>query len=255
MTISVDPLWLLAWLLATVRALAWLSVVPPFSNRAVVPVVARIGIGGGLAILAAPHIAASSIPVDSAGLIGAIVLQAFTGFVLGLPMLILFSTLASGGTFLDQFGGLNLPASLDPLSENQTPLLGQLYEQLALALLFISGGALLVVNGFIASFGSKGLTLTSTARLATMFTTDLATCFVAALEMAAPIIAVLFAVQIVLALLAKAAPQMNVWMLGMPIQILIVLGLVITGIAVIPGFLSSLVTRIVQDMGALLGGA
>jgi flagellar biosynthetic protein FliR len=87
-----------------------------------------------------------------------------------------------------------------------------------------------------------------------MFTNDLATCFVAALEMAAPIIAVLFAVQVGLALLAKAAPQMNVWMLGMPVQILLVLGLAVTGIATIPGYLSALVTRIVQDMGALLGG-
>lgn len=252
MSISVDPLWLIAWLLAFVRAAAWLAIVPPFSNRRAIPAPALIGIAGGLALLVAGRIPPSAVPTDSAGLIGAVVLQAFTGLILGLPVMILLSAVTSAGGLVDLFGGIMLPPSLDPLSGAQTQLMGQLYEQIALVLLFVSDGEMLIVHGFIASFGTNGLTLTSVSRVASLFTGDLATFFLAAIEMTAPIILVLFATQIVLALLAKAAPQMNVWILGFPLQIMLSLLLVGVGVTVLPGYLSNIVGRILQDMGALL---
>ncbi len=46
------------------------------------------------------------------------------------------------------------------------------------------------------------------------------TFFAAAVEIAAPVIVVLFCTQMLLALLAKAAPQINVFVFGMPLQIL-----------------------------------
>lgn len=254
MSLGLDPYWLLAFFLVFVRAIAWLVVVPPFSNRTVVPRPALIGIAAGFAVLGAPHIADSSIPTDTAGLIGSIVLQVFSGFVLGLSVQILLSAVSSAGAMVDLFGGINLPPSLDPLSQNQTPLLGQLYEQVAMVLLFITNGEMLLVRGFITSFGTHGITLQATSFMANIFTSDLATYFVATLEIAAPLIAVLFATQVGLALLAKAAPQLNVWMLGFPIQVLLSLILVAVGIHVLPGYLENIMSRVAQDMTALMRG-
>ena len=62
---------------------------------------------------------------------------------------------------VDLFGGLNLPPAVDPLSENQTPMIGQFYEQVGVALLFITNGELLLVRGFETSFGAAGLTMRS----------------------------------------------------------------------------------------------
>jgi flagellar biosynthetic protein FliR len=53
-----------------------------------------------------------------------------------------------------------------------------------------------------------------------VITGDVVTFFAAAVEIAAPVIVVLFCTQILLALLAKAAPQINVFVFGMPLQIL-----------------------------------
>ncbi len=64
---------------------------------------------------------------------------------------------------------------------------------------------------------------------------------------------VLFATQISLAMLAKSAPQINVWILGFPIQALLSLLFVAVGIKVLPGYLGNLVTRAIQDTGVLLG--
>ena len=87
-----------------------------------------------------------------------------------------------------------------------------------------------------------------------MLTTDLVTFFTAALEIAAPIIVVLFVAQIGMAMLAKTAPQMNVWLLSFPLQMLLTLGLVAVALQTMPGFLNQLVQRVLQSTGALIGG-
>jgi len=133
-------------------------------------------------------------------------------------------------------------------------MIGQFYEQVAMVLLFVTNGELLLVRGFETSFGAAGLTLSSTATASNVLTADLATFFTATLEIAAPLIVVLFATQISLAMLSKAAPQINVWILGFPVQALMSIVFVAIGIKVLPGYLGNLVSRAAQDTGALFGG-
>lgn len=254
MSFSVDPIWILTFFLVFVRALAWLVVVPPFSNRAVVPAPALIGIAAALGLLASHQVPPSSVPTDTAGLIGSAVLQIFSGIMLGLPVQILMSSISSAGGLIDMFGGINLPPGLDPLSMNQTPIIGQFYEQIGLVLLFITNGEMLLVHGFAVSLGKNAVMLSASGFGANLLTADLATYFVATLEIAAPLIAVLFATQIALALLAKAAPQINVWILGFPVQAMMSLLFVVIGIRVLPGYVSNILGRIGQDMTALVSG-
>jgi len=254
LSFNVDPLWLLGFLLVFVRALAWLVVVPPFSNSATTPRPVLIGFAGGLALLSLHQIPASAIPTDTAGLIGALVIQVFSGLMLGLPVQILLSAISSAGSMVDLFGGLNLPPSIDPLSAQQTPILGQLYEQVGMVLLFVTNGEMLLVKGFALSLGKGAITLNASALGAGVISADVATYFTATLEIAAPLVAVLFAAQIGLALLSKAAPQMNVWLLGFPIQVLLSLLFVAIGLQVLPGYLSNILGRIGTDMALLVNG-
>ena len=254
MSFQLDPIWLLAFLLVLARAVAWLVVVPPFSNSSVVPRPVLIGLAAGLALLSASHVPASAIPTDTAGLIGALVEQVFSGVMLGLPVQILLSAIGSAGGMIDMFGGLNLPPAIDPLSVNQTPILGQLYEQVAIILLFVTNGEMLLIKGFTLSMGHGAIMFGTNGFGANVLTADLATYFTATLEIAAPLVAVLFATQIGLALLAKAAPQMNVWLLGFPIQALLSLLFVAIGVRVLPGYVANILGRIGSDMAALVQG-
>lgn len=255
MSLQLDPVFLLAFFLVFVRALAWLVVVPPFSNRGIVPAPALIGIAAGLGLLAAKQVPASAIPTDTAGLIGAIVMQVFSGVMLGLPVMILLSAVSSAGAMIDLFGGLNLPPSIDPMSLEQTPILGQLYERVGIILLFATNGELLIIHGFAESLGKNGVMLTTDGFGSNVITADVATYFTATLEIAAPLLAVLFATQIGLALLAKASPQLNVWVLGFPIQATMSLAFVAIGLHVLPGFLVNILGRLAQDMSALVNGS
>ncbi|HVC24628.1 MAG TPA: flagellar biosynthetic protein FliR [Acidimicrobiales bacterium] len=254
MALALNYQWLVAFLLALARALGWLMLVPPFSNRRVIPPIATTCVASGLALLVAPRIAPSAIPTTSAGLIGDLVLQVVTGVAMGYVVYLLITTITTAGSFVDLTGGLNLPAAIDPLSLDQTPMIGQFFEQVAMVLLLVSGGYLYLVDGFARSFDAPGFTLASTSRIGEVVVLDLATMFTSALEIAAPILVVLFATQIVLAMLSKAAPQMNVWILGMPLQIVLAIVLVGLGISVLPAYLGELVTRALGDTAHLFGG-
>ncbi len=74
------------------------------------------------------------------------------------------------------------------------------------------------------------------------------TFFAAAVEMAAPVIVVLFCTQILLALLAKAAPQINVFVFGMPLQILVALIGVGLAIMALPNDVANLVGRAMSQL-------
>ncbi|MDA8391737.1 MAG: flagellar biosynthetic protein FliR [Actinomycetota bacterium] len=244
--IPVDPNALLRFVLAFVRATAWIVITPPFSNRAIPPM-AKVGISAGLAMAAAGHATAGPVPLDTAGFVTALLTQVATGVALGMIVMVLFSAVEAAGSTIGMFGGFSLPPSIDLLSQNQSSALGQLYQLMAVTLLFSLGGDLLLVKGFMSSFGAVGWNLRTSGALGAVLTHDLSSFFTSALLIASPLVVVLFLAQAVLGILSRIAPQMNVMMLGFPFQILLTIGLVMLGLTVIPDYLSQLLTQALGD--------
>ncbi len=247
MELSLGAPGLIAYLLAFARAMGWLIVVPPFNNRKLIPTVATLTIASGLASLAGPAIPRATLPVTLAGLVGDLVTSTITGLALGFLIYMLMAAVTAAGSLLDQAGGLTVPPSIDPLSINQAPLLGQFYEQVAVLLVFVSGAYLVMIQGFVHSFQEPAFTLASSGRVASVMVTDFGVFFTSAIEIAAPILVVLFGAQVVLAMLSKAAPQVNVWILGFPFQVFLVLVLVALSISVLPNYVFGLLTRALID--------
>lgn len=244
---------LVALLLAFARALAWLLVVSPFSNRAAIPTVATIVVAAGLALLALPSLGTRHVPLDAAGLTGALVLQIVTGLALGFVVQMLLSAVSSAGGLMDLLGGLVLPPSMDPITGTSASLMSQFYEQVVLLLLFTTNGYLLMVDGFVRSFSGPGYTLATSALSARVVVTDFGVFFLSSLEIAAPVLVVLFGAQVLLGLLSKAAPQANVWLLGFPFQIFLLFMLVALTLSPLPNDVSNLLARGLGDGLRLFG--
>ncbi len=253
MTIDVNALWLVAFFLVLARAVAWMAVVSPFSSRSVVPAMVTVAMGAGLALMVTPLVERSQLPSTVPGLLGDLVLQIVTGIAIGFVVQLMLSAVSAAGTYLDQAGGLTLPPSMNPLSATETPLMGQFYQQVVMLLLFATNGYLVMVEGFARSFSGPGFSLAATKPIATVVTTDLGVFFASSLEIAGPIMVVLFAAQVVLALVSKAAPQANVWFLGFPLQVFLVLLLVAVTASAIPGDLTNLLTRGLGDASRMFG--
>ena len=79
-------------------------------------------------------------------------------------------------------------------------------------------------------------------------------CGVSALQIAGPLIAVLFLTDVAFGLLNRVAPALNAFQLGFPAKIFLVLTLSGTAIAMLPRALDSLIDRAVSAVVQLTGG-
>ncbi len=120
----------------------------------------------------------------------------------------------------------------------------------ALALLFASDGYQLVLGGLVRSFTAIPLTVTvdwtAVARTLTDSVTQL---LVAALQIAGPIMAVLFVANSALGLLSRVAPALNAYSLGPPALALLTVVLCGIGIVALPTVAQVLAERAVSAMG------
>ena len=192
-------------------------------------------------------------PCSTGGLLIALVIQIVLGALIGFVVQLFVGAVQGAGALVDQFSGLNLPPALDPLSLDHAPLLARLYEWIATVLIFVSGADLLLAQGFIRSFSVIGTTIPERdiKELPTFLSADLVAFFAAAAEIAAPLVAVVLAAQLLLGLLAKSAPQANVYALGFPLQLLLVIGGLGLAAVALPSDVANLVERgLTQLFGA-----
>ena len=242
-----DPVQAAAVLLASVRVLAWLSVVPPFSG-AYVPQAVRAGAALAVGLVAGPMLHMAAMPTWQ-GLIVDAVGQVFIGAAFGAMSMILLQAVTAAGDSLDLFGGLVLPQSLEPIGTQATTSVGQLYSVTMFALLVASGGDLLLLRGMLTTFDVFGPTIGALAPMAHGAIWATTTMFTATFEIVGPLLAVEFLVQVALGMLAKSAPQVNVFLFAFSVQSLVLILTLAFGVSVLP----SAVHRLVDDALSLEG--
>jgi flagellar biosynthetic protein FliR len=231
---------LLAVLLASVRCAAFLMLAPPFANKAVNGRVKAM-LSVAMALPVAGHLRDTVPAAEPAALITAVVQQALVGVVMGAFVALVFAAVQAAGDMLDLFGGFSMASAYDPLMQAQTAIFGKLYAWTSTALLVVTGGHLLILQGFLRSYDVLPLNAgVDTATVARVFTEGVAQLVVSALQIAAPLIAVLFITDIGLGLLSRVAPALNVFAMSFPVKILISLTLAGFTFAMLPG--------VVEDM-------
>jgi flagellar biosynthetic protein FliR len=246
LSIEIAPALLSGYLLALVRAAAWVFVCPPFGTRSV-PTVVKVGLAAALALAVGPHLADQAVPLEVAPLLGAAALQVAAGLALGFLGVLLFATFSFAGGLIDLVSGYSVAQLFDPANLEPVSIFGQFYGVLATTLLFAIDGHLLLVRGFLTSFTAAPLTHLSTDTLANLLTGDITLFFVSALEIAAPLLAALFLAEAALGLLARAAPQMNIFQLGLPVKILVTLTLAGLALPLLPDAVSGMATAVVRQ--------
>ena len=80
------------------------------------------------------------------------------------------------------------------------------------------------------------------------------TYFAAAIEIAMPVMAALFLAEVGLGLVGKAAPQLNVMVIGFAVKTFVALGLLGLTFALLPGSTESLLTQAIQAAGSAFRG-
>jgi flagellar biosynthesis protein FliR len=221
-------------------------VCPPFGNRSV-PTLVKVGLAAALSLVVGPRLADQAVPLEVGPLLSAAVLQVAAGLALGFLGVLLFATFSFAGGLIDLFSGYSVAQLFDPGTQAPASIFGQFYAVLATTLLFAIDGHLLLVRGFITSFDAAPLTSLSVDAMAELVTGDIALFFVSALEIAAPLLAALFLSEAALGLLSRAAPQMNIFQVGLPVKILVTLSLAGLALPLLPDAVSGITNQVVRQ--------
>lgn len=247
---------IMGYLLVFARVGAWVWLTPPFGGRFLPPLV-RIMAGLAFAIPMTPSAIAASggISLDPVNLLLQFALQIVIGVALGLVCLTLISAVQSAGSVVDIAGGFSIASAYDPLMQQNSTVIARVYQLLAGVLLLVTGGYLILFAGFSRTFEAlpigAGLNLGVTAAALTQ---ALGMFFVAMLQIAGPIIAVLLLTDIGLGLLTRVAPTINIFVLSFPVKIGLTLLLIGLAIPQLTPALAGLTDSSVDAMRAIAKG-
>lgn len=237
-----------AVLLAGIRITVFLVIAPPFSYKAI-PGQVKALIGMGLALAVSPAVVPGFHSLPTGQFFVAIVMELTTGAVLGFLVWLIFAAIQSAGSAIDLFGGFQLAQAYDPQQNVNGAQFTRLFQMTSLVLMFTSGGYLLIIGGLLRTFDALpiggALDLSHPAQLLVHGVTQM---FIATLQIAGPLIVVLFLADVGLGLLTRVAPALNAFQLGFPLKVMITLGLGSMVFIALPQIVSNLSGQAVQAL-------
>jgi len=214
--------WIVSCLLVGLRVAPVFAFAPPFSlTRMPRLFLVLLGLGLSASLVAAYSQAMRLADLSTYGVVIAALREAALGTMFVLVFQIVFGALYLAGRTVDLQAGFGFALLIDPTSQAQLPLVGTLFAYAAAAVFFSFNGHIDLLRLLAASLdavpiGSWALP-SSIARLSGF----MSMVFLMAMGVAAASILALFLVDMVIALLSRTVPQMNVLVLGFQVKSLV----------------------------------
>jgi len=219
------------FILVFLRTGAMMAMMPVIGDNAT-PLRIKAGLSLIIAFMIAPVVSVAHIP-DPALLDLALKMagEVLIGVMIGFAARLIFAGIQIAGQFVGFQMGFAIVNVIDPISSAQVSIIAQIQYLLAILIFLIINGhhffIMAIAEGYrvLPAFGFQfsGALMDAVFQLSR----DM---FVIALKLSAPIIAVLFFTNVGLGIIARTVPQMNIFIVGFPLQIgigLIAFGLMI----------------------------
>jgi len=170
-----------------------------------------------------------------------VIIEALAGVIMGFFTNIAFYILAFSGQLIDMEVGFSMVNELDPTTNIQTTITANLYGYLVTIIMIITNLHHYFIRAIIDSFqiihvGDIKLN-PNMYKLMIQFMTDY---FIIGFRIVLPVFAAILVVNTILAILAKIAPQMNMFVVGMQLKIfvgLLVLALIMDLVPAVADFI------------------
>ncbi len=252
-----DPFQFLdTFLLTFVRMLSFISVVPIFSIRNV-PMITRVIFAFFLAAIVV-NIYPSTLSIVSDQFMSFLLLivkEFIVGVLLGFGAYLVFSIVTLAGQLIDFQIGFTMVNVFDPLSQIQLTITGNLYYYLFILIMITTNLHFFLIRAIVESY--KFIPLGQAfvqPELYTSFLGFFTTYFVLAVKIALPILGVMFLSNVVLGIMARTAPQMNMFVIGMPLKIFVGLTILLLMLNIFSTISHALYDYLVQFMDSLIKG-
>lgn len=229
-----------------------LFITAPLFSTFPIPVQVKAGLAAMIAFVMAPfviHATAFQPPTDLISLTLMMFKEFAIGVLIGYCSELIFSAIQMGGQLLSIQMGLAVAESLDPVTRQTVPVIGQFYLYLASLIFIFINGHHYLFTAIYDSYSSipMNLNFDFSANLAPNILFFVTQLFAIAFALVMPIFGLLFIVDVGLAFMAKMMPQMNIFMVGLPFKIYIGLLLMSLFMTTTASYLMSLIATTLQS--------
>lgn len=248
------------FLLIFVRFSALVVTAPVFGGRAIPPQL-KVGLAALLSLALTPMAKEFAPPIEtdiiSFGLL--IVKEAAVGVLMGFVAHIVFYAVQMAGQFIDFQLGLQMGQILDPSQEHTGGALSQFLYTISILLFLAVDGHHVLIRAFAAAVVPVGGSSASLPLGASVFgpsvlqefNVQIGAALVTMVKLAAPAAIVLFCVDIAFAVLSRAVPTLNVFMVGLPAKILIGLSGLAAALGLLVGAIGLLISQMAHSIESI----
>ncbi len=226
-----------------IRMLALLSSAPVFKEK-VISAKTKIGLGLLLTFLLSPSLPDTSIPLFSIAGLWLSIQQILIGLAMGLAMQLAFATVHFAGELAGLKMGLGFATFFDPASGMHMPVLGRLFNLLAILLFLAFDCHLWLISLLVDSFrilpvhfsplNAQGFLIL--AKSGSMI-------FINGMILALPLVTIVLMLNVVLGILNRMAPQFSIFVIGFPLTLTIGILVISSSISTLAPFCEYLFTE------------
>jgi flagellar biosynthetic protein FliR len=240
------------FVLVLIRVSVILFMIPIFQS-AQVNTITRFGLGLAIAFIVWHVVPPLAAPLDLAGLTAAVISQAFVGFVFGFVAFLVFVGIQFAGEVMDLQVGFSIVNVINPLTSQNVSVLGEFELALGSLIYLIADAHHFLIQGLGGSFNLVPLPFASIQpALEPDVMTFYAQAFFMVFQIAAPVGIALFLTNIGLALMTRVAPQLNVFAVGFPLQIMIGLTMIVVALPLLGVVLPQVFEETPRELDAVL---
>lgn len=209
-----------ALLLPFLRILALFSSAPIYSHASL-PRPARIGLAAATALLVAPTLPAPpAVPLASGAGAMLAVQQIAIGLAIGFILQLVFAAIQLAGDVIGLQMGLSFASFVDPQNQQPAPLVGSFLNVAVLLVFLALDGHLMLLAAIGETFARWPVGTAPGWTDALALAKSGATLFELGLRIALPVVGALLIVNLALGLLARTAPQLNLFAVGFPVTLI-----------------------------------
>lgn len=213
---------LLQFLFAMLRIGAFLVASPIFGAR-FVPLPVRIIAVVALSVVVFSNVALPNIStLTQLSIVGAVLQELVIGLSAGLILSILFGAAAKAGDQIATTAGLGFASQIDPASGSQSPVVAQLFSLMLLVIFLGEDGHLMALRIMLDSYTI--VPIGAPIQYSAIIGAGLGAAgamFLYALQLMLPVVTILLLLNIVIGVITRSAPTLNIFSFGFPLTLLV----------------------------------
>ena len=199
--------------------------ISPFFGSLNVPIQLRAVTAIAMTMIIFPVIVRETVVTAPGSLLmfaGTVIQEMFVGWLIGFVAFVVMAAINMSGKIMDLQIGFAVANVMDPTSGQQSPLIGSFLYNLSVIYLLVVNGHHIIITGLVESFRSVPIDRVIWNPAIADFMIDLTGgVFLTGMKIAMPVTFAILITNVGMGILARTMPQMNIFVVGIPMHLMI----------------------------------